>query len=139
MINHPGSKEMTTRYILAWLPMIVLAILNGALREFSYARIMSDQLAHQISTITLIVLFAIYVRLLSLKWPLQSLGQAVLVGVLWLLLTVAFEFGMGRVVSNLSWQQMLQAYNIFAGNLWLLVPVSVAVLPTVMYRVRHKA
>jgi len=130
---------MTTRYILAWLPMIVLAILNGALREFSYARIMSDQLAHQISTITLIVLFAIYVRLLSLKWPLQSLGQAVLVGVLWLLLTVAFEFGMGRVVSNLSWQQMLQAYNIFAGNLWLLVPVSVAVLPTVMYRVRHKA
>jgi hypothetical protein len=33
---------------------------------------------------------------------------------------------------------MLQAYDILAGNLWLLVPVTVAVLPALAYGLRSR-
>jgi hypothetical protein len=128
---------MIGRYLLAWLPMVVLAILNGVAREATYGRVLSEQAAHQLSTVTLILAFGVYIWLLSGRWPLPSLGQAWAVGAAWLMLTVAFEFAMGRFV-GLSWEQMLQAYDILAGNLWLLVPVTVAVLPALAYGLRSR-
>ena len=127
---------MTIRYIAAWLPMVILAILNGTIRDFTYGQFTSDHLAHQLSTFSLIIVFSVYVWLLNRKWPLESARQAALVGLIWLILTVAFEFAMGLFISGQSWEQMFQAYNILSGNLWLLVPLAVAVLPTVMYRLK---
>ena len=129
---------MTIRYLLAWLPMVIFAILNGLVREFTYGQYTSDQFAHQLSTFSLIIIFSVYVWFLNHKWPLESPDQAALVGVIWLILTVSFEFAMGLFISGLSWEQMFQTYNILSGNLWLLVPLAVAVLPTVMYRLKKK-
>ncbi|HEX5512977.1 MAG TPA: hypothetical protein VFY81_01135, partial [Gammaproteobacteria bacterium] len=78
---------MVVRYILAWVPMAVLAILNGTLRQFTYGKVMSTLHAHQLSTVTLILIFFAYVWLLNSLWPLPSLTQAVLIGLVWLLLT----------------------------------------------------
>ncbi len=128
---------MKTRYLLAWLPMVLLAILNGVIREITYGQAMSGKHAHQLSTFTLILIFAVYIWYLNLKWPLASLRQAALVGLIWLVLTVIFEFGMGRFISGQSWEQMFQAYNILFGNLWLLVPVAVAVLPSAVYLIKN--
>ena len=113
--------------------MVILAILNGTIRDFTYGQFTSDHLAHQLSTFSLIIVFSVYVWLLNRKWPLKTLGQAALVGLIWLILTVAFEFAMGLFISGQSWEQMFQAYNILSGNLWLLVPLAVAVLPSIMY------
>ena len=129
--------KMITRYLFAWLAMVALAILNGAARDFTYGRVMSDQLAHQLSTVSLILVFTVYVWFLIRKWPLESMRQAVGVGALWLMFTVVFEFGMGLFISGLTWEEMLRAYNIFSGNLWVLIPISVAVLPAFMYWIRH--
>jgi hypothetical protein len=49
-------------------------------------------------------------------------------------LTVLFEFGMGKYLLHQSWGQMVQAYNIFEGNLWPLVLLTVATLPSLMFR-----
>jgi len=124
---------MILRYTLAWLPMVVLAVLNGTLREFTYGKAMSELHANQLSSVTFILIFAAYVWLLSSRWPLHTSGQAIVVGLIWLVLTVLFEFGMGRYISHQSWEQLLQAYNIFAGNLWPLVLVAVAVLPALAF------
>ncbi len=132
-ISNPGSVKMIKRYLLAWLPMVVLAILNGAIRDFMYGRFMSEQHAHQLSTISLILVFTVYVWFLNRKWPLKSMRQAVGVGALWLVFTVVFEFGMGLFITGLTWEEMLRAYNIFSGNLWVLIPIAVAVLPAVVY------
>jgi hypothetical protein len=70
---------------------------------------------------------------------LRSLGQAVVVGLIWLVLTVLFEFAMGRYVSRQSWEQLLQAYNLFAGSLWPLLLVTVAVLPALVFWLRRTA
>ena len=130
---------MILRYTLAWLPMVVLAILNGTLRQFTYGKAMSEMHAHQLSSVTLILIFGVYVWLLSSRWPLHSLGQATLVGLIWLVLTMLFEFVMGRYISHLSWEQLLQAYNIFAGNLWPLVLMAVMVLPVLVFWLRRTA
>ena len=124
---------MTRKYLLAWIPMIFLAILNGGLRDFTYGQVISQNLAHQVSTITLILVFTVYVWVLGRIWPLASLRQAALVGAVWLLLTVAFEFALGRFLSGLSWEEMFRAYNFLSGNLWILVPLSVGLLPTIFF------
>lgn len=124
---------MITRYLLAWIPMIFIAVFNGSMRDFTYGQAVSYELAYQISTITLVVLFALYVWFLGRIWPLSSLKQAALIGAVWLVLTVLFEFALGRFVTGLTWAEMLQAYNLLSGNLWALVPIAVALLPSLIF------
>jgi uncharacterized membrane protein YciS (DUF1049 family) len=40
------------RYVLAWILMLVIAIANGALRQATFAKIMPELRAHQLSTLT---------------------------------------------------------------------------------------
>jgi uncharacterized membrane protein YraQ (UPF0718 family) len=128
---------MVIRYVLAWLPMVLFAVLNGTLRQFTYGKAMSELHAHQLSSVTLILIFSAYVCILSAKWPLRSLNQAIAVGLIWVALTVLFESAMGRYLSNQSWEQMLQTYDILAGSLWPLVLVAVAVLPALVFWIRR--
>lgn len=130
---------MILRYTLAWLPMVVLAVMNGALRDFTYGKVMSELRAHQLSSVTLILIFGAYVWLLSSRWPLPSSHQAIVVGFIWLVLTILFEICMGRFLMHQSWAQMLQAYNIFAGNLWPLVLLAVAIMPSLMFWLHKSA
>lgn len=41
-----------------------------------------------------------YFAALERRWPLRDTGEAVEVGAGWLALTVAFEFGFGRLVAK---------------------------------------
>jgi hypothetical protein len=127
---------MVIRYIIAWFPMVFLAVFNGALRDYTYGKTMSELRAHQLSSVTLIVIFGAYVWILSSRWPLDSIHQAVAVGLIWLVFTMLFEVGMGRFLMHQSWSEMIQAYNIFAGNLWPLVLLAVATLPILSYWLR---
>ena len=51
-------------------------------------------------------------------------------------MTVMFEFLFGLLVARKSWVDLLQAYDITAGNLWLLVLVVIAVSPFLAARLR---
>jgi hypothetical protein len=64
---------MIEKHLLAWIPMVFLAILNGVIRDATYGQALSNELAHQVSTITLILIFTVYIGFLSRKWPLHSL------------------------------------------------------------------
>ena len=52
------------------------------------------------------------------------------------MLTLAFEFLLGRFVSGLSWGQTLAEYDIASGRLWVLVPLWMALAPYVFFRLR---
>ena len=127
---------MILKYSLAWIPMVFIAILNGAFREIVLAKMLSELRAHQLSCLTGIFLFGAYTWLISLKWPLESGGQAVAAGLIWLILTVAFEFTFGHYVAHHSWVRLFQDYNIFAGRLWVLVLFAVAFLPAIVFTFR---
>lgn len=117
--------------------MIVLAFANATLRELVFVKHLSELLAHQLSTITLIILCSIYTSFVFPLLKIHSSKQAFLIGFVWVLLTVAFEFSLGRVTKK-SWQYLFQDYNLFAGRIWPLFLVVLLLLPYLFYASRNK-
>lgn len=127
---------MILRYTLAWLILMVTAIINGAIRESVYKNSLGELHAHQLSTLTGIILFGVIIWSLSRWWPLPSAKQAWTVGLIWLAMTIAFEFLFGHFVAGHPWSTLLQDYNIFAGRVWPLVLIWTTIAPYVFYKLR---
>ena len=125
---------MIPRYLAVWFLLAVVGVVNGALREATYGKYMSELAAHQVSTVTGILATGIVVGLFSRMWPLESATQAWIVGGAWLLMTVAFEFSFGRYVAGHSWERLFADYALFDGRLWLLFLAWITVLPWLCYR-----
>ncbi len=126
-------------YLFAWFGLVVIGILNGTLRVAGYSRFMPELTAHQVSTAVGIILFGLYVYFLSVKRPLASAKEALLVGTAWLLLTVAFEFLFGHYIAGNSWDRLLADYNILKGRLWILVLLWTFISPWFFHRIRRKS
>lgn len=130
---------MIKKYSIAWLGMMVLAILNGAFRDFTYKSWMGPLFAHQVSTVLLMLILAAYMYRLQKKWAITSTLQAISIGALWCLLTELFEFGMG-LSRGLTFQDLLKAYAVTDGQIWILIPLWVLIGPYTIYRLtRTKA
>jgi hypothetical protein len=112
-----------------WASFIPIAILNGLLREKCLVPLLGHRLALPLSGISAAAIFFLLV-FFSLPWlgPLKPY-QYRLIGLAWLAMTVLFEFLFGRLVAHKSWVQLLQAYDISTGNLWLLMLLVIAVSP----------
>ena len=125
------------RYILMWIPMFFIAIVNGAARDLWYGKRFADAFAHQLSTLTALLLFSLYIWAVLRVFPPQSSRHAVAIGLLWLGLTIAFEFLFGHYVAGLPWSRLWSDYNVLAGRLWMLIPLWLAVAPFFFYRLRR--
>jgi len=121
------------KYFIAWFPMLVIAMGNGLLREFVIKKYLQDLQAHQLSTFTLIAFFSAYIWWIVRTVRLDSGTQAAMVGGMWLILTLCFEFGFGRYRGN-SWETLLADYNLLQGRLWILIPSWVAIAPYLFFR-----
>ena len=117
--------------------MIVLAFVNATLRELVFVKQFSEFRTHQLSTITLIILCAIYVWLVYPLLHIQQAKQALLIGFVWVLLTVAFEFSLGRL-TNKSWEYLFKDYHLLAGRIWLVFLFCLFLLPYLFYLLRNK-
>lgn len=111
-----------------WLGILILAVLNGALREAVLIPMLGPAAGLVLSGVFLSA-FIMVVAYLSLPW-LGTRHPAVLVGigVGWLALTLVFEisFGLGQ---GKSWQVLLEAYTFRNGNIWPVVLVVTALAP----------
>lgn len=123
-------------YICAWVGMVVLAIVNGIIRNNTYSHSMSELAAHQLSTILLILLFGIYIYILTGLFRIQSAAEAFTIGGVWLIMTIIFEFVFGHYMVGHSWSRLLQDYNVLKGRVWILVLIWTFVAPYVFYRLR---
>jgi len=118
-----------TRYILAWFPMLALAIANGALRQLTFGKRMTELHAHQLSTLTGSIILGLFIWFIIRIWPPASSRQAVSIGFVWVSLTVAFEFAMGRFLMHRPWPILFNDYNLAAGRVWVLFLVWLALAP----------
>ena len=136
--NNAGLKNMkiVLIYAASWLGMVALAIINGAIREKLYGPFMQELSAHQVSTFIALVLFGIYIGSLTRIWPIASPTQAIVIGGLWLMMTIMFEFIFGHFVMGHPWGKLLADYNLIKGRVWVLVLVWTASAPYVFYRFR---
>jgi hypothetical protein len=125
------------KYVLAWIPMVFIAIINGALREGWYGKHLSELQAHQLSTATGVLLFGVYIWALMRIWRPESAGQATAIGLVWLVMTVVFEFLFGHYMVKRSCSDLLHDYNLCAGRVWLVVLVWVTLAPYLFYRLQQ--
>lgn len=136
-LHWKGGYNMLLKYTAAWFGMMVLAILNGAIRELLYKPYVGDLSAHQISTITLLVFFTVYLWILMSNWNIGSENQAWIIGSLWLIMTLIFEFGFGHFIAGNSWDKLLHDYNILAGRVWIFALIWILTAPYVLFRIRN--
>ncbi len=122
------------RYALAWVLMLVIAIANGALRQATFGKVLSELRAHQLSTLIGSVLMGLFIWFVIRAWPPSSGRQALLIGLIWLVLTVAFEFFMGLVLAHRTLAEVLRDYNLFAGRIWVLFLIWLTLAPWVFFR-----
>lgn len=117
--------------------MTFIAITNGLIREFTYRKYLAELRSHQISSLTAIILFGCYLAILNHFWPLESSQESLIIGSVWLLLTVLFDFSFGHSIAKHSYSKLLVDYNILTGRIWLLVLLWLAVSPVIFcyYRI----
>lgn len=123
-------------YTTSWLGMVVLAILNGIIREKLYGQFMRELSAHQLSTFIGIILFGVYIWILTGVWRIESAKQALLIGVVWLIMTIIFEFIFGHFVMGHPWGRLFHDYNLIKGRVWILVLIWTVLAPYIFYRIR---
>jgi hypothetical protein len=125
---------MLLRATLIWLGILVLASGNGAVRDLVLAPRLGDPLARAISTLVLCGLILL-VTWRSIRWigP-RSRRDALIVGSLWVVLTLAFEFLAGHYLFGKAWTTLLEDYDLSRGRIWILALVTTFAAPLLLPR-----
>jgi hypothetical protein len=126
------------RTVAAWLLILVFAVINGGFREAVLLPNLGQPAAFVLSAILLSLCIMIVAIVLAGWLRLNGFSRCLFVGLLWLCLTLVFEFGFGRIVQGLSWAEMLEAYTFKDGNLWPLVLVVTFFAPLLAARIRGR-
>jgi len=122
-----------------WVLILVLAVLNGTLRE-SILLPALGRFGAFVASGTILSGCILLVAFAAVPWyGALPARQWVAIGLFWLCLTLAFEFGFGRFLQHRSWSELLQAYTFKDGNIWPLVLVVTAVSPWLAARWRGLA
>jgi hypothetical protein len=113
---------MVARGAVIWLGILVLASLNGAVRDLLVAPRIGDTIARALSTVILCGL-VLWVTWASIRWlgP-RGPGEALALGLFWVALTLTFEVAAGRL-SGKPWSVILADYDVLRGRIWILVPI----------------
>lgn len=125
---------MTKRFVLivaaAWVVCAAAAVANGILREATLEPRLGSPWAGAAS-VALLVGFVLLVAGLLARGPWAKASPRALwgAGFAWLGLTVAFEFLFGHYVMGASWAELLAAYDVRSGSLWVLVPATMLLAP----------
>jgi hypothetical protein len=109
--------------------MVVIAVVNGVFRGLVTQPLVGETAARQLATLVLLGALVLYQWELAKRLPIPTAGLAWALGAAWTALTLAFEFGFGRFVEHLSWSTMLADYDVTRGRIWILVPLTLLVLP----------
>lgn len=124
---------------LAWFCILLLAVLNGALREKLLVPALGPVLGLVASGLILCICVAAVALLATPRFGTLSSRDYWMVGLFWLVLTLAFEFSFGYFAQHQSLQAMLESYAFRGGNLWPFVLLTTFVSPRVSAKVLRLA
>lgn len=131
---------MNTKFLLitvgTWFLFMVLAIINAGVRNGVYKPLLGDLRAHQLSTLIFLALLLLVTYLVLRFSHLQLTDtDAFLMGTIWMIATLCFEFLAGHFVFGNSWDLIFHDYNILQGRIWILVPLTTFVAPYIAYKI----
>ena len=119
MTQPPRTSQATilTRATIIWLVLICAEILHGIARGMFLVPYVGEFRSNQVGVFTgSIIILAIalaFVRWIGASRP----RDLVAVGLLWLILTLAFEILFGRFVLGASWERLAADFNVARGGL----------------------
>ncbi|WP_336035013.1 hypothetical protein [Halobacterium yunchengense] len=117
-----------------WLVLAVLAVANGVFRETVLVPRVGEYPGHVVSTLLLVaVVLAVSAAFFATTDTAYATVELAAVGVAWTLLTVGFEFLVGAVEGT-PVSVTLGQYDVFAGQVWILVPLALLAAPLVFGR-----
>jgi hypothetical protein len=134
-VVEPRSQAAWRPWAANWCGVLALAFVNGGVHR-AYEPALGVLPAEQLSNATLLALTLAWAARVDHKHPTSSSNEALGVGAMWGLLTVAFEFLGGHYLNGASWQTLLNAYEVTAGHLWPLAVVGIALAPLAARRRR---
>ena len=127
---------MILRALAVWCLLVVLAVLNGGVRDAWLSPRLGDPIGRGISTLTLcaLILLATWA---TIGWigP-ATRREAFGIGAMWLALTLAFEFGVGHYGFGKPWRELLADYNLARGRIWVAVLIVTLFAPSWAARLR---
>lgn len=132
---HPMTGTVVLKALAVWAVILLLAIINGAVREAILLPGLGAPAGLVLSGALLcaMILAAAY---LTLPWiGSRHVPHLWGIGFGWLALTIAFEFSFG-LWQGKSWSTLVEAYTFRDGNLWPVVLVVVALAPNAAARLR---
>jgi len=133
LLTELADQAVRPRAFLAplgvWLVMAVVAVLNGGFRETLLIDRLGEYRAHVLST-ALLVFAILLVAGLFFRWTATAYTQVelLLMGVLWTVLTVGFEFLVGYL-EDTPVSETLAQHDVLAGQVWIAVPVTLLLAP----------
>lgn len=124
--------------LVVWAAILVLAILNGALREAVLIPSLGTATGLVLSGLLLSALI-IAVSYAALPWlNTRRFAQLLAIGLGWVALTLVFEFSFG-LWQGKSWPALLEAYTFKGGNIWPVVLLVTALAPYIAAKLRSWA
>ena len=128
---------MFFRAFVVWVVLLVLAVVNGAAREAWLVPRIGGSAGHAVSSLSLSAGIGL-LSWLTIGWinP-ASTRDAFLIGLVWLSLTLAFEFLAGHYVFRKPWNELFADYDIVSGRIWVLVLVTTMVAPLLSAYMHH--
>ena len=125
---------MLARALIVWFGILAIAFANGMLREAGLTPQLGEQLGRAVSS--LILAAAVFVvTWFTIGWirPVSA-DDAWIVGLVWVAMTLAFEFLAGHYLFGNPWSRLLAEYNVVEGRIWALVLIATLVAPIVTAR-----
>lgn len=116
-VDADSRWRIALRSLAIWFVLIVAEIVHGILRAIILVPMVGEFRSNQIGVFTgsaIIVVIAYFtIRWIGARRP----NELLLVGLIWLVLTVAFEVLFGRFVVGLTWERIASDYNMLNGGL----------------------
>ena len=129
------TLQIAMKALAIWAGILVMAVLNGTLREFFLVPKLGTVPGFFFSGV-LLSLLIVLLTYLSLPWiDARRIAELASIGLGWLCLTLLFEFSFG-LLQGKSWQVILEAYTFRDGNIWPLVLFVVATAPYLAAKLR---
>jgi hypothetical protein len=127
---------VTLRALAVWFLLLILAVLNGGVRDTWLSPRLGDTVGRALSTLLLsgLILFATG---MTIGWirP-ATTGDSLKVGALWLALTLTFEFVVGHYGLGKPWTELLADYDVRRGRIWVVVLLVTFLAPLWTARLR---
>jgi len=122
-----------------WLIIVIAAILNGVTREKLLTSLVGSGVSLPLSGITLsgLVLVITYFTIPFLGEV--KTGVYFVIGLIWVVLTLAFEYLFGHYVAGKPWHEINQVFNLLKGDLFIVVLIVSAASPWIAAKLKGLA